>query len=71
MTNNENVQLGYIVTKYMKVNPHLGKVNMLTYDTVTPSLINYNIMMSNTKKVYTQKNTKMGSPINNINPVKI
>ena len=39
----------------MKVNPHLGKVNMLTYDTMTPSLIKYNTMVNNTKKFYAQK----------------
>ena len=57
----------------MKVSPHLGNVNMLTYDTISTILIKYNTAMSNTKKVYTQKKikkTKMGSPINN-NPVKI
>ena len=39
----------------MKVYPHLGNVNILTYDTITPSLFKYNTMISNTKNVYTQK----------------
>ena len=40
----------------IKVNPHLGKVNNVTWDTITLSVTKYNTMVNKTKKpTYTKK----------------